>query len=97
MAKNHTHPDSETLLHIHEDVPAEHYDQGIQKNPFQKYWHFKRFVEIAKVITPITGRILDVGCHSGTFTTHLLKFTKSQKIYGIDVCIVMEYLNLSIR
>lgn len=79
MSKNRT------LLEIHEDVPADHYDQGIKKNLFQKYWHWRRFVEVLKVIKPVEGPILDVGCHSGTFTQHLLKKTGSQDIYGIDI------------
>ncbi len=74
-----------SLLEIHEDVPADHYDQGIKRNLFQKYWHARRFAEILKVIQPVTGSILDVGCHAGTFTQKILKKTGSQDIYGIDV------------
>lgn len=76
---------NKTLLEIHEDVSADHYDQGIKKNLFQKYWHSRRFVEILKVIKPVNGSILDVGCHSGTFTQKILQRTGSQNIYGIDV------------
>ncbi|QQG43523.1 MAG: class I SAM-dependent methyltransferase [Candidatus Daviesbacteria bacterium] len=74
-----------SLLEIHEDVPADHYDQGIKKNLFQKYWHFRRFVEVLKVIKEVEGPILDVGCHSGTFTQQILKKIGGQDIYGIDV------------
>ena len=45
--------DHKSLLEIHEDVPAEHYDVGIKRNLFQKYWHFRRFKEILKVIKPV--------------------------------------------
>lgn len=79
MSKN------KSLLEIHEDVPADHYDQGIKRNLFQKYWHWRRFTEVLKIIQPVTGSILDVGCHSGTFTQKILKKTGSQKIYGIDI------------
>ena len=74
-----------TLLEIHEDVPADHYDQGIQKNLFQKYWHWRRFTEVLKILEPLDGPILDVGCHSGTFTQKLLTKLKTKKVYGIDV------------
>ncbi len=80
MSHNH-----KTLLEIHEDVPADHYDQGIKRNLFQKYWHSKRFSEVLGVITPVAGPILDVGCHSGTFTQAVLTKTGSKDIYGIDV------------
>lgn len=81
MAHNH----SKTLLEIHEDVPADHYDTGISGNLFQKYWHARRFKEVLKVITPVEGNVLDLGCHSGTFTAVMLPKIISRKIYGIDV------------
>lgn len=76
---------SKTILEIHEDVPADHYDRGIQYNLFQKYWHLRRFVEVLKVIKPVDGPVLDIGCHSGTFTSKILSLIGSKKIYGIDV------------
>ncbi len=79
------HEHNKTLLEIHEDVPADHYDTGISKNLFQKYWHARRFKEILEVITPVDGNVLDVGCHSGTFTQTILTKIGSKHIYGIDV------------
>lgn len=79
---SHSH---KTLLEIHEDVPAEHYDVGIKKNLFQKYWHSRRFTEISRVIKPVSGPVLDVGCHSGTFTSVILSKIGSQDIYGVDI------------
>ncbi len=78
----HSH---KSLLEIHEDVPAEHYDVGIKKNLFQKYWHSRRFKEVLKVIKSVTGPVLDVGCHSGTFTNVILNKIGSRDIYGIDI------------
>lgn len=78
----HSH---KSLQEIHEDVPAEHYDRGIKKNLFQKYWHFKRFQEVQRVVKPIDGAFLDVGCHSGTFTSKVLEKIGSKKVYGIDI------------
>ncbi len=74
-----------SLLEIHEDVPANHYDQGIKRNMFQKYWHWRRFSEILKYVQPITGSMLDIGCHGGTFTHRLLDKLQTKDIYGIDI------------
>lgn len=76
---------SKTLLEIHEDVPADHYDRGIKTNLFQKYWHLRRFVEVLGVIKPVKGAVLDIGCHGGTFTQKLLTKLQTKSIYGIDV------------
>lgn len=78
---------SKSILEIHEDVPANHYDKGIKNNSFQRYWHTRRFQEVLKVIKPINGPVLDIGCHGGTFTEKILTKIKSKKIYGIDVSI----------
>ena len=74
-----------TLQEIHEDVPADHYDKGIKDNLFQKYWHWRRFKEVLSVIKEVDGPVLDIGCHSGTFTEKILRKIKSKKIYGIDI------------
>lgn len=74
-----------SLLEIHEDVPADHYDKGIKRNAFQKYWHWRRFREVLSKITPVEGAVLDVGCHSGTFTRAVLSKIGSKDIYGVDV------------
>lgn len=77
--------DNKSLLEIHEDVAANHYDQGLKKNLFQKYWHSRRFVEVLKVIKPVDGPVLDIGCHGGTFTSKILSRIGTKKIYGIDI------------
>lgn len=79
------HLHSKTLLEIHEDVPADHYDAGIRSNLFQKYWHYKRFKEVLNAIVPVEGNILDLGCHSGTFTSEILTKIKTKQVYGLDV------------
>lgn len=73
------------LVAIHEDVPADHYDVGIAKNLFQKYWHFRRFREVGNVIKAVNGPVLDVGCHGGTFTKLILEKTATKEIYGVDI------------
>lgn len=74
-----------TLVEIHEDVPAEHYDRGISHNLFQRYWHLRRFHEVAKVIKPTEGPVLDIGCHGGTFTGKILDKINTKQIYGVDI------------
>lgn len=80
----HDH-DHKSLTEIHEDVPADHYDHGLKVNLFQKIWHNRRFTEISRVIRPISGKVLDVGCHGGTFTQVVLKKIGSKDIYGVDI------------
>lgn len=74
-----------SLVEIHEDVPADHYDQGIKGNLFQKYWHSRRFTEVLKKINLVKGPILDVGCHGGTFTKKIADKLQSKQVYGIDI------------
>ncbi|TSC63540.1 MAG: putative methyltransferase [Microgenomates group bacterium Gr01-1014_93] len=74
-----------TLIKIHEDVPADHYDKGIKNNLFQKYWHWRRFREVLKMVNSVDGPILDIGCHSGTFTEKILKKIGTREVYGIDI------------
>ena len=74
-----------SLLQIHEDVPADHYDRGIKENLFQKFWHHRRFAEVLKVAIPVEGPVLDIGCHSGTFTKQILSKIGTKEIYGIDI------------
>lgn len=72
------------LLEHHEDVPPDHYDKGIKKLFFLKYYHEKRFKEVTKRIER-AEKVLDIGCHGGLFTSYLVKTTKAKKVYGIDV------------
>lgn len=76
---------SSKLITLHENVSPDHYDQGIQKNIFQKFWHMRRFTEIIKISDPVKGRLADIGCHSGLFTKEIIKFIKPKEIYGIDI------------
>ena len=94
---NYQHNHNKKLLEIHEDVPANHYDQGLKRNLFQKYWHSKRFNELKKVIKPVKGNLLDIGCHGGTFTQIILTQAKPKQIYGIDVSpSAIEYIKKKI-
>jgi len=75
-----------SLDHLHEEVPANYYDNAIKKNLLQKFWHSRRFVQAKKYLKTIDARqILDVGCNSGTFTKQIYNVLPESKIYGIDI------------
>ena len=75
-----------SLDHLHEEVPANYYDNAIKKNLLQKFWHSRRFVHAKKYLKTIDARqILDVGCNSGTFTKQIYNVLPESKIYGIDI------------
>lgn len=70
---------------LHENVPADYYDRGIQHNFFQRIWHQKRFEQLRQFTDKPSGTILDIGCHSGLFTHEILKRNKLVSVYGIDI------------
>lgn len=74
------------LDRIHKSVPPDYYQKGIKKNIFQHYWHKRCFAFIADEIKKlnITGRILDLGCHSGDRTNLIYQTTQSE-VYGLDI------------
>lgn len=74
-----------TLIQIHEEVPPDHYDTGIKNNLLQKIWHEQRFKEVLQITEPTSGRVLDIGCHSGTFTEKIATKLGTKKLYGIDI------------
>lgn len=70
---------------IHENISPAHYDVGIQRNLFQRYWHWRRFKEVLSVVDPLDGNIADLGCHSGLFTEKIVNVVKPKEIYGVDI------------
>jgi ubiquinone/menaquinone biosynthesis C-methylase UbiE len=74
-----------SLNDLHENVPPDYYDVGIQKNFFQRLWHQNRFRHFHSFTSKPNGRILDIGCHSGLFTQEILKQNKAVEVYGIDI------------
>src|SRR5579872_1156660 len=71
---------------LHKNVPPDWYFSSIKRNRFQRYWHMKRFSEVAKFIdeTP-NGKLLDIGSADGMFTKVILDKSKAKEIVGIDV------------
>lgn len=65
-------------------IPSNWYHQSLQKDLFQRIWHQKRFAEVAKLIEPTGGKVLDVGCADGTFSKVIFAKTKAESLVGID-------------
>lgn len=82
MSNNHQ---KKSAAELHENVPPNWYFISIRRNPFQRFWHQRRFEEVAKFIEPTGGRILDIGSADGMFTKVILDKSNAEEIIGIDV------------
>lgn len=70
---------------FHENVPPDWYARSIRENLLQRFWHMTRFREVGKLIEPIGGKVLDIGCADGTFSRVVLARSQAKKLVGIDV------------
>ena len=70
---------------LHRNVPPDWYQRGIKENLFQRFWHYRRFRNLDKLIEPTEGKILDVGCADGTATKFILEQSKADLVVGVDV------------
>ncbi len=52
---------------------------------FQRVWHKRRFSFMRDFLPKVDSRILDIGCHSGTFTKEIAKNFSHAEIFGIDI------------
>src|SRR5258708_39932497 len=78
--------DKHSAAELHKNVPPDWYFKSIKRNPFQRFWHKRRFKEVAKFIEPTpNGKILDIGSADGMFTKVILDKSKAKEIIGIDV------------
>jgi len=65
--------------------PVNWYDESIKVDLFQRFWHKKRFTEVSRIINPVKGKVLDIGCNDGTFSKIIFEKTKAEKLVGIDL------------
>jgi len=72
-------------VEMHKNVPADWYYRSIKENIIQKYVHTRRFKEVAKLIEPTGGKILDIGSADGMFTSVIAKKSKADQVIGVDV------------
>lgn len=78
-------PKYKTAEELHEQVPSNWYYQSLKIDPFQRFWHKRRFEEVKKVTDPVKGIVLDVGSADGIFSKVILEATKAKKLIGIEV------------
>ncbi|MBI3397008.1 class I SAM-dependent methyltransferase [Candidatus Woesebacteria bacterium] len=74
-----------TAAQLHSMVPPDWYYKSIRENILQNYWHNRRFEEVAKLIEPVKGQILDIGSADGVFTRVILEKSGAERVIGIDV------------
>jgi ubiquinone/menaquinone biosynthesis C-methylase UbiE len=66
-------------------LSADWYTAAISENLLKRLWHTLRFQELNKVITPVRGRVLDIGSADGTFTKIIFDKARPGKLVGIDI------------
>lgn len=76
---------SASAAKLHEKVPPDWYYRSIRENILQRFWHKRRFREVAKLVEPAGGKILDIGSADGVFSKVLLDHSKAEQVIGIDV------------
>jgi len=69
---------------LHRNLPPDWYQRGIKENLCQRYWHYRRFSEVGKLVEVSGGKILDVGSADGTFTKIILDRSKASMVIGIE-------------
>lgn len=74
-----------TLKKTHEDVPPNFYDNALETNLIQRVWHTMRFRWIARLVSKVNGRILDIGCDGATLTEIVAAKSGTQDAVGIDI------------
>ncbi len=73
-----------TLKEIHDEVPPDFYDHS-RVNFIQRLWHPRRFKWISGLATPVSGRMLDIGCNGVTLTEIVARKTGAKEVVGIDI------------
>ena len=84
---DHDHDLKHNLKEIHEDVPPDFYDTSVKNNLIQRYWHGRRFKEVAKLASKVNGRLLDVGCDGGALTEKVVASARPDRVVGIDISV----------
>jgi ubiquinone/menaquinone biosynthesis C-methylase UbiE len=79
------HEHKHDLQEIHEDVPPDFYDTSVKSNLIQRYWHGRRFKEVARLATKVDGCLLDVGCDGGTLTQKVAVRAQPERVVGVDI------------
>lgn len=66
-------------------VPVNYYQNGVETNLLQKYWHSKKWRTLSRFLGDISrGKLLDVGCADGTTAVYIAKQYPKIEVYGMD-------------
>lgn len=84
MPPHKKHLSQKRLEKIWAQVPADYYDQGIEKNMLQKMWHGQKLKQILKILPKDAKKILDIGCSSAVLTAQIAKYLPKSKVTGLD-------------
>jgi len=79
-------PQSEeaTAFEAHKNVPPNWYELSVQTNLLQRFWHSRRIALLERVLLPVKGCALDVGCADGFITSRIADATGATQVVGID-------------
>lgn len=69
---------------LHRNVSPDWYCRGIKKNLGQRFWHYRRFTGVGKLIESTGRKILDIGSADGSFTKVIYGYSKADLVIGID-------------
>lgn len=78
-------PRAKVAIELHKNVPSDWYEDSIKHNLLQRFWHWRRFVNVGKFIGDVRGDVLDIGSCDGYFTNVILQKSRANHIIGIDV------------
>jgi len=70
---------------LHDNIPPGYYLDSIKRNPFQRFWHLRRFKNVGELIPEVKGAVLDIGSSDGTFTEIIAEKSKADEVVGIDI------------
>lgn len=74
----------EFALRQHEHVPPNWYYLSLKIDPFQRYWHKRRFEEVSQLIEPAAS-VLDIGSADGMFSKIIFDRVGAKKFVGMDI------------
>jgi ubiquinone/menaquinone biosynthesis C-methylase UbiE len=66
-------------------TPQGWYCESVKKDLLQRYWHSRRFRKVTGLISPVKGKVLDIGCADGLFSKQILDKSKAGELIGIDI------------
>lgn len=74
------------LYKVWSQVPVTYYQQGVEKNLFQKLWHTSK-IKLAKKLLKHTQfkNCLDVGCASGYMLSEIASAFPDAEYFGVDI------------